>query len=359
MPISTLTAITPIAEGSEATPGLFNSRFSQIQQNVQELNTQAIGLLSGFVSGGAGSPESLQTGTPGFLYVQLDAAAGEHPLWVKYTGSGTTGWVGFAGFKGTGADSYQFGRGSAAVGENSSAFGRSSAAGGSAAQAQGYLASATKDSDIAVGPNSRASGPNAVAVGLNAYAGFVNAGGLGSAVTSNATGAWAFGTGTQASHQSALVFSATGGASRANYEVMVDYPKSVFSGAIQSLRHGTYSWDDYLTLSDSSSTAYIGYGSASGSLLFRPPEDANGGTTAIYDAAASAVLFSASTAGVLLGSFGIANSRRTGFPYIPTCSGIPSQVPVPNTGFAPMVIDSVNTRLYFYVGGAWKFAALS
>lgn len=359
MPISTLTAITPIPEGSEATPGLWNSRFSQLQQNVQELNIQAIGLLSGFVSGGAGSPESVQTGTPGFLYVQLDAAAGEHPLWVKYTGSGTTGWDGFAGFKGTGADSYQFGRGAGASGENATAIARAAAARGSASQAWGYQAAANLDSDIAWGPNSRASGPNAIAGGLNAYAGFINAGALGSAATSNATGAWAFGAGTQASHQSALVFSATGGTSRNPHEMVMDYPVSSFSGAVGILRNDTYNWSDYLYLSDSSSTAYIGYGSATGGLLFRPPEDANGGTTAIYDALGQTIMVSVSTGGILLGSFGIANSRRTGLPYIPTCTGTPSQVPVPNTGFAPMVVDSINTRLYIYVGGVWKFAALS
>lgn len=234
MPISSLTAIVPIPEGSEATPGLFNSRFSQLQQNLQELNTQAIGLLSGFVSGGVGSPESVQTGNPGFLYVQSDATVGEHPLWIKFTGSGTTGWIGFAGFKGDGADSYEFGRGASATGENASALARSSAAGGSASQAWGYLATAVKDSDLAAGPNSRASGPNAVAIGLNAYAGYINAGALGSAVTSNATGAWGFGIGTQVSHQSAMVFSATGGSSRTENEFMVDYPKTFFTGMVSA-----------------------------------------------------------------------------------------------------------------------------
>lgn len=251
MPISSLTAITPIPEGSEATPGLWNSRFSQLQQNLQELNIQAIGLLSGFVSGGVGSPESVQTANPGGLYVQSDATTGEHPLWVKFTGSGTTGWIGYDGFKGTGADSYAFGRGAGAAGENSSAFGRSAAAGASASQAWGYLASATKDSDIAVGPNSRASGPNALAIGLNTFAGFINAGAVGSAVTSNATGGWGFGTGTQVSHQSALVFSATGGASQTTHGLYFDYPTSTFSGLVSaSTFSGIGAIRDWVNLAD-------------------------------------------------------------------------------------------------------------
>lgn len=44
MTISTLTAYTAIAEDSDATPGLWNSRFATLQQNADELNALGGGL---------------------------------------------------------------------------------------------------------------------------------------------------------------------------------------------------------------------------------------------------------------------------------------------------------------------------
>jgi hypothetical protein len=234
MPISTLTAVPGIPEGSEATPGLWNSRFSILAGNSEELNQKAIGLLSGFVLGGSGSPESVQTANPGLLFAQSDATADQHPIWVKFVGSGTTGWRGFGGFQGTGTDSYQLGRGASASGENASAIARTAIASASAAQAWGYQAAATQPSAIAWGPNSRSSAANAIAGGLNTYAGQLNSGAIGSAVTSNATGGWGYGTGTQVSHQSSLVFSATGGSSRTDHEFFVDFPLSAFSGVLSA-----------------------------------------------------------------------------------------------------------------------------
>lgn len=349
MPISTLTAITPIAEGSEATPGLFNSRFSQIQQNVDELNIQAIGLLSGFVTGGSGSPESVQTGTPGFIYVQLDAAAEQHPVWVKFTGSGTTGWRGFDGFQGTGIDSYQIGRGASAAGLNASAIGPSSGAAASASQAWGYLASANQPSAVAVGPNSRSSGPNAVALGLNTYAGQINAIALGSAATSNATGGVAFGSGVQVSHQSTWVFSSVPASSVSINELQV----SGFSAlrVIPPIYLGL----DGENFTASGVTLTVGEPQAGGKIMALSDGFVH------YESSQQTVLLRSSLSGLLLGSnYSSSSNRSTGLPYLPTCTGIPAQVPVNNgPSYAPMIVDSVNTRLYIYVGGAWKFAALS
>ena len=44
------------------------------------------------------------------------------------------------------------------------------------------------------------------------------------------------------------------------------------------------------------------------------------------------------------------------FFYAPTCAGVPTGVPTTKTGFAPVVIDTTNHRLYFYSGGSWRNA---
>lgn len=83
MPSSNLTAIPMIAEGSEATPGLWNTRFAQINDNF----TTGVG----GVSQGAGSPEGVTTAAVSTLYLQTDGTRGK-TLWRKLNGSGNTGW---------------------------------------------------------------------------------------------------------------------------------------------------------------------------------------------------------------------------------------------------------------------------
>lgn len=57
---------------------------------------------------------------------------------------------------------------------------------------------------------------------------------------------------------------------------------------------------------------------------------------------------------IRLGQASLATNATTGFPYIPTCAGTPTGTPAGATGFAPMVVDSTNNKLYVYVGGAWQ-----
>ena len=47
--------------------------------------------------------------------------------------------------------------------------------------------------------------------------------------------------------------------------------------------------------------------------------------------------------------------------WVPTCAGAPTGTPTnsPYTGAAGIVVDSTNSRIYVYVGGAWKSAALT
>jgi hypothetical protein len=64
----------------------------------------------------------------------------------------------------------------------------------------------------------------------------------------------------------------------------------------------------------------------------------------------------ARAAGFLAGTASLATNATAGFCYIPTCAGIPTGTPTAVTGYAPLVIDSTNNKLYFYSGGAWRDA---
>lgn len=50
----------------------------------------------------------------------------------------------------------------------------------------------------------------------------------------------------------------------------------------------------------------------------------------------------------------LATTATDGFFYIPTCNGTPTGTPTTIAGFAPMVVDDVNNKLYVYIGGAWQ-----
>jgi hypothetical protein len=52
----------------------------------------------------------------------------------------------------------------------------------------------------------------------------------------------------------------------------------------------------------------------------------------------------------------VATNATEGFLYIPTCAGTPTGAPTARSGYAPMVIDTTNHKLYFYSGGAWRDA---
>jgi hypothetical protein len=56
------------------------------------------------------------------------------------------------------------------------------------------------------------------------------------------------------------------------------------------------------------------------------------------------------------GTAALATTATDGFPYIPTCAGVPTGVPTTITGSVAMVFDTTNNRLYIY-DGAWLLAA--
>jgi hypothetical protein len=56
---------------------------------------------------------------------------------------------------------------------------------------------------------------------------------------------------------------------------------------------------------------------------------------------------------VVVNSAAVATTATDGFLYIPTCAGTPTGTPTTYSGRAPLVVDSTNSKLYMYVGGAW------
>jgi hypothetical protein len=54
---------------------------------------------------------------------------------------------------------------------------------------------------------------------------------------------------------------------------------------------------------------------------------------------------------------GVLNTTATdGFLYVPTCAGTPTGTPTGLTGYAPIVVNTTNNKLYFYSTGAWRDA---
>jgi hypothetical protein len=59
---------------------------------------------------------------------------------------------------------------------------------------------------------------------------------------------------------------------------------------------------------------------------------------------------------VMAGGASLATTATNGFLYVPTCAGVPTGTPTAKSGFAPIVVDTTNNKLYFYSGGAWRDA---
>jgi hypothetical protein len=57
-----------------------------------------------------------------------------------------------------------------------------------------------------------------------------------------------------------------------------------------------------------------------------------------------------------IGAGAVATTATDGFLYVPTCAGTPTGTPTTVTGFAPIVVNTTNNKLYFYSGGAWRDA---
>jgi hypothetical protein len=81
---------------------------------------------------------------------------------------------------------------------------------------------------------------------------------------------------------------------------------------------------------------------------------------AFYNVNQGGWLWRVTTAGsVVPGTAALATTATDGFGYLPTCAGTPTGVPTTFTGRAPAVVDTTGSKLWVYIGGAWKSATLA
>lgn len=59
---------------------------------------------------------------------------------------------------------------------------------------------------------------------------------------------------------------------------------------------------------------------------------------------------------VTAGAGTLATTATNGFLYVPTCAGTPTGTPTAKSGYAPIVVNTTNNKLYFYSGGVWRDA---
>jgi hypothetical protein len=64
---------------------------------------------------------------------------------------------------------------------------------------------------------------------------------------------------------------------------------------------------------------------------------------------------------VVIGTGALATNATDGYLYLPTCAGTPTGTPTAVTGRVPTVVDTSTSppRVYYYVGGAWRYAPLT
>lgn len=60
-----------------------------------------------------------------------------------------------------------------------------------------------------------------------------------------------------------------------------------------------------------------------------------------------------------IGESGLTTTSTSGFAYLPVVNGEPTGVPSAITGYSPMVVDSNNSKIWIYIGNAWKSATLN
>lgn len=78
-------------------------------------------------------------------------------------------------------------------------------------------------------------------------------------------------------------------------------------------------------------------------------------TNGLYMQAAGTNAISATSAGnIVLGNAAIATNATDGFLYAVSGTGTPTGVPTTFTGRVPIYIDTTNSQMWLYLGGAWK-----
>jgi len=100
-----------------------------------------------------------------------------------------------------------------------------------------------------------------------------------------------------------------------------------------------------------------------GNITVSPGTGTTAGGSIIFRTAATTTLatrMTISPAGnVSVGIPSLATTATDGFVYIPTTTGTPTGVPTAITGFAPMQVDTGGTKLWIYIGAAWKSVTLA
>lgn len=59
-----------------------------------------------------------------------------------------------------------------------------------------------------------------------------------------------------------------------------------------------------------------------------------------------------------IGDGGLLTTATIGFGYLPTSAGPPTGTPLAKPGYVPAVLDTTNSKLWMYIGGAWKGVVL-
>lgn len=100
----------------------------------------------------------------------------------------------------------------------------------------------------------------------------------------------------------------------------------------------------------------------SSTIAFRNAANSGDVDAIVMDANDHVKIGASSVTSVWIGRNGaqLATTATGGFAGLPSCAGAPTGVPasIP-TGQIPMVIDSTNSRIYAYIGGAWKSVAVA
>lgn len=126
-----------------------------------------------------------------------------------------------------------------------------------------------------------------------------------------------------------------------------------------------YSGDAVTGVAFSTNTALLrgyGQGGTTPAVTIRSHNAFSGATSVVCDVRNGATIRMEVWAGgsiILSPNGALATSATDGFTYLPSCAGPPTGVPTSKTGNIPMVVDSTNSKLYMYIGGAWKSVTLA
>ena len=120
-----------------------------------------------------------------------------------------------------------------------------------------------------------------------------------------------------------------------------------------------YNWTD----TGGANNSYLSFFNASDAWLYARSKNGSGAIRPVRfsindygDSTTGVQLWIENNGSVCAGLTAPATTATGGFLYVPACAGTPIGTPTAQTGYAPIVVDSTNNKLYFYSGGAWRDA---